>query len=76
MLKKKTLTETVYNNGNPFQIREAISACIGAWQKRTDVEVLWGTLTIDTEDYDTPTWVSEPETVYQIGVEAVYREGN
>lgn len=72
MLKKKTLTETVYNNGDPFQVREAISATIGAWQKREDVQVLWETLTIFTEDVDPQTWVSKPETVFDISVEAVY----
>lgn len=64
MLKKKTLTETIYNNGDPFQIREAISACIGAWQKREDVDVLWGSLQIHTGYTTTP--------LYRIVVEAVY----
>lgn len=85
MLKKKTLTETVYNNGNPFQIREAISACIGAWQKREDVEILWSTLRFDTESRaeDRVTYAeyralkdSENYQVFAISVEAVYREGN
>lgn len=76
MLKKKTLTETVYNNGDPFQIREAISACIGSWQKREDVQVLWETLLIGSEGNDDWTYVREPRMAYLITVEAVYDAGN
>lgn len=72
MLKKKTLTETIYNNGDPFQIREAISACIGAWQKQEKYQVIWETLEISTEEEDAMSYVSIPETVYVITVEAVY----
>lgn len=72
MLKKKTLTETIYNNGDPFQIREAISATIGAWQKQEKYDVLWETLEIHTEVEDPITYTSVPEVTYVITVEAVY----
>lgn len=72
MLKKKTLTETVYNNGDPFQIREAIGATIGAWQKQDKCQVLWDTLEITTGPFDEGTWFSKTETVFELSVEAVY----
>lgn len=76
MLKKKTLTETVYNNGDPFQIRKAIDACIGAWQKREDVQVLWETLDIFTFDYEDDLQMLDDvrSKHYSIRVEAVYHE--
>lgn len=78
MLKKKTLTETVYNNGDPFQVLEAISACIRAWQKREDVEILWGTLKIspDTDDYSSYWETNDNFAAFDLSVEVVYREGN
>lgn len=72
MLKKKTLTETIYNNGDPFQIREAISATIGAWQKQEKYDILWDTLEITTGTLDEGTWFSKTETVFELSIEAVY----
>lgn len=76
MLKKKTLTETIYNNGDPFQIRKAIDACIGAWQKRDDLEVLWETLLIGSEGNDDWSYTREARMAYPLSVEAVYRANN
>lgn len=75
MLKKKTLTEVVYNNGDPFQVREAISATIGAWQKQTKCQPLWETLDIFTE-YPSDAVYSHTGNQYVISVEAVYDAGN
>ena len=74
MLKKKTLAETVYNNGDPFQMREAISACIAAWQKQETSQILWETLDIFTFDYedDISLFSDVPQKHYRLQVEAVY----
>lgn len=78
MLKKKTLTETIYNNGDPFQIREVISATIGAWQKQEKYQVLWETLDIHTFDYEDDLGLINDDRVkhYKIRVEAVYDADN
>ena len=78
MLKKKALTETIYNNGDPFQIRKAISAAIGAWQKQEKYQVLWETLDIFTFDYEDDLQMLDDvrSKHYSIQVEVVYDASN
>ena len=76
MLKKELLTETVLNNSDPFQIREAVSAIIGAWQKHEKYNVLWETLNINTEYQESLSWGEKPDKVYILTAEAVYDAGN
>lgn len=72
MLKKKTLTETIYNNGDPYPIRKALDAVIGGWQKQDKYDILWETLQINTYDEENLTYMKAPQPIFVISVEAVY----
>lgn len=76
MLKKKTLSETIYNNGDPYPIRKALDAVIGGWQKQDKYNILWETLQINTYDEENLTYMKAPQPIFVISAEAAYDANN
>lgn len=77
-LKKKIISERIYNNGIPYDILHFFDTCINTWvtqEREGSITFLWETLRIETNILEFGSFIDSSQSLsnvyYDLTIEAV-----